>query len=178
MPEAEDHETGRSRKGHWKRRILCIPERSSGNGNPSSRWYEKSRHTHLSHSDKPGSVSGKNRTAPSAQPRRISSNRCQFGADGIRKSNINRLSNWRFRLMLGIRPEKLTSGYFCSSLVPGAKLNQNRSARLARLTRSPESTVLADFVPQRRKCFLRGLIACLVFNHLLTSFCSSAEVPV
>jgi hypothetical protein len=42
----------------------------------------------------------------------------------------------------------------------------------------PKSTVLADFVLQRSKCFRRGLIACLVFNHLLTSFCSSAEVPV
>jgi hypothetical protein len=38
--------------------------------------------------------------------------------------------------------------------------------------------LLADFVPQRRKCFLRGFIACLVFNHLLASLCSSAEVPV
>ena len=47
-----------------------------------------------------------------------------------------------------------------------------------RTPHTAESTVLADFVLQRSKCFRRGLIACLVFNHLLTSFCSSAEVPV
>ena len=47
-----------------------------------------------------------------------------------------------------------------------------------RTPHTAESTVLADFVPQRRKCFRRGLIACLVLNHLLTSFRSSAEVPV
>ena len=219
--EAEDHETGRFRKGHWKRRVLRIPGRSARNGNPSSRWCEKSRHTHLGHSDKSGGVSGKNRTGPSAEPKRISSNGFLFGADEIRKSKIDRLSNRRFRRILGMRPAKRTLGYILS--VPGARceakprqnctLSQSSTAPITgrfrdqnkrisirastwyralrwsgtrhrlehfycRNPHTAESTVLADFVPQRRKCFLRGLIACLVFNHLLTSFCSSAEVPV
>jgi hypothetical protein len=59
--ERGNHKAGRSRKDRGKRRVLCFPERSSRDGNPSSMWCKKSRQIHLSHSDKSGNFSGENR---------------------------------------------------------------------------------------------------------------------